>query len=349
MAQLNKGTTYSTGDQVTAANLNALVDNATVLPGAITEQIAASSLTTSDSTLLAQSGGIRKATLGQILGLTDLSSYLKKDGSVAMTTGQQLTLGSTTQIAPLNAVSLGHLEANYLKTDGSTPVSSGQQLVLGTTSQYATFSPLNAVSRGYLGLAVPISGIVQASFDGRLVASTQFSFTFSKTGTTVVCTLADHGFIANNVIWATFSTTVPNGSYVINSVTQNTFTIILSSGIVSANGTGTFRKASPNSIFYNKNVTQVIIAGTSSVIGYWVNFSISFLDYSYSAVPTASFSGGSTGAYMIPDSLSLSNSTNYRTLRAVGMTPINVSGAVAESGIYSGCIVFGAADNYYIP
>jgi hypothetical protein len=146
MAQLNKGTTYSTGDQVTAANLNALVDNAILQPGAITEQIAASSLTTSDSTLLAQSGGIRKATLGQMLSLTDLSSYLKADGSVAMTTGQQLTLGSTAQIAPLNAVSLGYLQNNYLNKNGSVSMTSGQ-LNLSTTAQ---ISPLNAVSLGYL-------------------------------------------------------------------------------------------------------------------------------------------------------------------------------------------------------
>lgn len=164
MAQLNKGTTYSTGDQVTAANLNALVDNATILPGAITEQIAASSLTTSDSTLLAQSGAIRKATLGQILGLTDLSSYLKKDGSVAMTTGQQLTLGSTTQIASLDAVSLGHLQNNYLKRDGSVSMTTGQ-LNLSTTTQIA---PLNAVSLGHLQANYRSSPIVAwVNFDGQ--------------------------------------------------------------------------------------------------------------------------------------------------------------------------------------
>lgn len=163
MAQLNKGTTYSTGDQVNATNLNALVDNAVLLQGAVDDQISASALTTSDSTLLSQSLGLRKATLGQMLALVpspDLTPYLKADGSVAMTTGQQLTLGSTAQIAPLNAVSLAHLQANYLPLSGGTlsgaltlpanPVSSLQ----AATKQYAdnlsekvTISKLNQRQR----------------------------------------------------------------------------------------------------------------------------------------------------------------------------------------------------------
>jgi hypothetical protein len=148
MAQLNKGTTYSTGDQVTAANLNALVDNAILQPGAINDQIAASSLTTSDSTLLTQLGGIRKATLGQLQSVFTPAEgiYLKSNGSVPLTTGQQLTLGTTAQIAPLNAVSLGHLQNNYLNKDGSVSMTTGQ-LNLSTTNQIAS---LNAVSLGYL-------------------------------------------------------------------------------------------------------------------------------------------------------------------------------------------------------
>lgn len=209
MAQLNKGTTYSTGDQVTAANLNALIDNATVLPGVITEQIAASSLTTSDSTLLAQSGGIRKATLGQVLGLTDLSSYLKKDGSVAMTTGQQLTLGSTTQIASLDAVSLGHLENNYLKRDGSVSMTTGQ-LNLSTTTQIA---PLNAVSLGHLQANYRSSPIVAwVSFNG-----------FRNT---------------SNVISATNTPRLINASYNVSSVSRTAagcYTINFATSLTDAN------------------------------------------------------------------------------------------------------------------
>lgn len=67
MAQLQKGTTYATGAQVTADNLNKHVDEAILLPGAITEQIAATSVTADDSLLIYQpSVGLRKATLNDV-------------------------------------------------------------------------------------------------------------------------------------------------------------------------------------------------------------------------------------------------------------------------------------------
>lgn len=206
MAQLNKGTIYSTGDQVTAANINALVDNATILPGAINEQLAAASLTTADSTLLSQPLGLRKATLGQILALSptpDLSGYLKADGSVSMTTGQQLTLGSTSQIAPLNAVSLGHLQANYLPLSNTS-----------TLRAWATFSGIFEdvdVNQG-------LSGV------------------YSKAGNTITCTigggLTSHGLLPGHKIWLNFLS--GNGStelaykgatYEVASATTSTFTI----------------------------------------------------------------------------------------------------------------------------
>lgn len=215
MAQLNKGTTYSTGDQVTAANLNALVDNATVLPGIITEQIAASSLTTSDSTLLAQSGGIRKATLGQVLGLTDLSSYLKKDGSVAMTTGQQLTLGSTTQIASLDAVSLGHLENNYLKRDGSVSMTTGQ-LNLSTTTQIA---PLNAVSLGHLQANYRSSPIVAwVKFNGMRNTSNQLDSTNTPRLINASFNVSSVSRSSAGIYQINFASALPNANYLIQAM-----------------------------------------------------------------------------------------------------------------------------------
>jgi alpha-tubulin suppressor-like RCC1 family protein len=125
MAQINKGTVYSTGDQVTAANLNALVDNAFLLSGAITEQPAASSVNLSDSTLVAQSTGLKKVSIAQIGSALaiDTTAFLKKDGSVAMDTNQQLTLGTTVQTNDLHASSKGYVDtkaAGYLPLTGGT-------------------------------------------------------------------------------------------------------------------------------------------------------------------------------------------------------------------------------------
>ena len=68
MSQIQKGTNYATGDTVTAANLNALVDGAALLPGVITDQ-AAKAVPLSADTVLVYSvadTALRKTTLAQI-------------------------------------------------------------------------------------------------------------------------------------------------------------------------------------------------------------------------------------------------------------------------------------------
>lgn len=129
MAQLNKGTTYSTGDQVTATNLNALVDNAFLLSGAVTEQPVAAALSLTDTTLVAQSTGLKKATIQQIATAlaVDTTAFLKKDGSVPMDTNQQLFLGSITPTTDYQAAAKGYVDnaintkaALYLPLTGGT-------------------------------------------------------------------------------------------------------------------------------------------------------------------------------------------------------------------------------------
>jgi len=97
MSQLIAGTTYSTGSQVTAVNLNAHVTEARLTSGAISEQTAASSIQTVDNVLLLQSGFLRKGTISQILDAA--GQFIKSNGSVAMT--GELTLSGN----PTNTVS----------------------------------------------------------------------------------------------------------------------------------------------------------------------------------------------------------------------------------------------------
>lgn len=127
--QIIKGTVYSDGNTVNAANLNAHVDNARLAFGAITAQPAAASVTLTDELLINQNSTLKKATLTQVQAAI-ASDYLKKDGSVSMTTGQ-LNLYSTTQLADINAVSLGHLNANFVKNSGSQIMSGS--LAFGTS------------------------------------------------------------------------------------------------------------------------------------------------------------------------------------------------------------------------
>jgi microcystin-dependent protein len=148
MAQIQKGTTYATGTQVTADNLNAHVDSAILLPGAIGDQTAGTAAET-DLVLVSKSGVLNKVTAASLAGLVDTAPFLRTDGSAAMATGQQLTLGTTNQIAALNAASKGYVDAlvptgaiiafyrsttpaGWLECNGATITNSGD-----TTALYA--------------------------------------------------------------------------------------------------------------------------------------------------------------------------------------------------------------------
>lgn len=102
MAQIRKGTTYATGDQVTATNLNALADNAILLPGAVTEQ--PSGTVNSTDKLLAADTALKTLTVAQVQ-----SGLIKADGTVAMT--NHLQLASSSPPSALTAASKGYVDS----------------------------------------------------------------------------------------------------------------------------------------------------------------------------------------------------------------------------------------------
>lgn len=69
MTQISKGQTFADGQQVTGTRLNQLVDQSTLLVGAITEQpsITANTLQSTDSTIVNDGGVLKEATIGDIL------------------------------------------------------------------------------------------------------------------------------------------------------------------------------------------------------------------------------------------------------------------------------------------
>jgi len=69
MPQISKGDTFADSQQLTAARLNQLVDSATILVGAITDQtaITANTLEATDAIIVSDSGVLRKATIGDVL------------------------------------------------------------------------------------------------------------------------------------------------------------------------------------------------------------------------------------------------------------------------------------------
>lgn len=140
MAQIRKGTTYSTGDQVTASNLNAHVDSAILLPGAITEQ----PLGTAASTdyILAVDTSLKKVQVSQLQ-----TGGIKADGSVAMT--GELQLSSSTPSAALKAASKGYVDATV------APVSTA-----ATAAQTTADQALTKANQALSGSTLPVGSVV---------------------------------------------------------------------------------------------------------------------------------------------------------------------------------------------
>ena len=122
MAQILKGTTFTSGGTVTDTNLNNHVDNATLLAGAITDQTSVPSLT-SGNQFLVESSGLKRVTAGALFATA-------------------LPIGSTTP----NTVAATTLTASGLATVGlltSTGLATVGSLSVGGTSAHtgaATFA-----------------------------------------------------------------------------------------------------------------------------------------------------------------------------------------------------------------
>jgi hypothetical protein len=158
MADIQAGTTYADGAQVTAVNLNAHVNNATLVPGAISDKTAVATVTGADSILILQSATLKKATITQLQAsiTPDLTPYVNKNGSVAMT--GELTLSSSTPAAALSAASRGYVDtglATKQGTIGYTPANKAGDTFTGAVILNANPSvALGAATKQYVDAAV---------------------------------------------------------------------------------------------------------------------------------------------------------------------------------------------------
>lgn len=148
MAQLRKGTTYATGDQVTATNINALVDNAILLAGAINDQVAGS-VASSDNLLLAGASDLKKATVSSLL-----TGLVKADGTVPMTA--DLPLVNSTPSVALSAASKGYVDSSI-----STAIPTGAIMPFYRSTAPAGWLECNGQSTtGYAALAALVGANV---------------------------------------------------------------------------------------------------------------------------------------------------------------------------------------------
>ena len=95
MTQISKGQTFADGQQVTGVRLNQLVDQSTLLVGAITEQpaIATNGVVSSDEMLISDAGVLKKTTVSSLLNSNlNITSSTVTANTVTSPTGGSLSL-----------------------------------------------------------------------------------------------------------------------------------------------------------------------------------------------------------------------------------------------------------------
>lgn len=161
MAQILKGTTYTTGDSVTAANINAHVDAAILLPGAISDQVASGALVGADTILVNKSGGLVKATVSQVADAVEAENlYIKRDGSLAMTA--DLPLVNSLPAGDLSAASKGYVNAQDTIRDSAIAgkvAKSGDTMTGALTLPGNPVNALEAAPKQYVEQYVALSAL----------------------------------------------------------------------------------------------------------------------------------------------------------------------------------------------
>jgi hypothetical protein len=306
--QIQKGTTYADGNSVSADNLNAHVDNAILLPGAITAQTDAATLNQADSLLMLQGGTLRKGTVSQMKTAMSLGDYIKRDGTAGLTTGQ-LSLYNTNQLANLDAVSLGYLNANFLKNSSQLQTLTGSlaltdyltaanEITVGSTTNKLVdlttagismlttnqimmlkrnpVEALEAVPKQYVDA---ISPRCKAQFNGRRASTQVLTGSYNATTTFVTFTTSSaHGFLVGHkftaeLVRVTGTAPLITTLFQVSSITDaTTFNAVPAIAPVVSTGTITaIRKCVINNQSGTNPIVNIIYLGAADSGSYAVN------------------------------------------------------------------------------
>jgi hypothetical protein len=187
MAQISKGDTFVDGQQVTGARLNQLVDSASLVAGAITDQpnLTARTLQANDSLLVVNGGLLKEARMTDILGssLPVIASSISgasvttpilngnTNNDVVVTpfdglnvTGKTFTTADGILVT-VTSVAHGLVSNQVVAITASVPAYSGTYRILVTTVDSFTYNifPTASIASGTCTYIRKASGVVQGN------------------------------------------------------------------------------------------------------------------------------------------------------------------------------------------
>ncbi len=235
MSQIQKGTTYSTGNLVSAVSLNAHVDSAVLLPGAVTDQAAATVPATGDTLLLhsAADTALKKITVGNLLASpTAIGSTTPAAGTFTTLAATGLTAGSVPFAGSGGAISQDNANLFYDDTNN--------RLGIGTAS------PTKALD---VATDAKISGLTVGKGAGSIAANTAVGSSALNANTSGYNNSA-YGYqsLANN------TSGILNSAYGHQSLLNNTgghYNSAIGQASLLSNTTGSYNVAVGSSAMYN--------------------------------------------------------------------------------------------------
>jgi hypothetical protein len=305
MAQINKGTTYSISNAtVTIDNLNAHVDGATLLPGAIFDQTAlpGSSASLTDQVLLLSGGNLNKATLSQVAPAVNVPTGVTpgtygSSSSYPVIAVDQYGKATSISTQSLTAITVSGFSAG---TTGLTPTVSTQgEVTLGGTLKVANGGTGANTLSGYVKgtgtaaltaiAAIPVadlSGLIPVA-NGGTGASTLTGY-LKGTGTAALTAIA-------TVPVADISGTLPI------SKGGTAVTAAGARSLVSTGGVNVYSGTDPLQIAYNDSLVIVLESASSTAnivylpdVSLTVNGSMFFIANQKSVSVAVRIFGGTT-------------------------------------------------------
>lgn len=315
MSQIQKGTTYTSsgaGSQVTHTNLNAHVDNATLVAGAIDDQINNPVSDNTDNILITKSG-----TLYRQNKLDFTSNLTTKSIDAGVLNDFTITAYDGTTVTGSNYVSDNGL-LNTVTTSVAHNLSVGQVVLISGANNY--------FYNGYYRItSIPTTTKFTYELNMFDMYSGTGNFNSTNGVLVTVTTSTSHNFVDNQPLKIIASNTLYSGTFIIDVLTSNTFTYTLTTSTTAGSGTISY-------------ITTSAIAGNGTLS--YQKMAVTKINGSHS-VTGSSYHGGTTdligdvyvkGKQIVDGSVTNNGTvTNNSSLTVYG--DLNVNGKMTYNGL----------------